>query len=249
MASEPYLSIVVPTFNEEKRIENTLLSILAFLRDQPYETELLIVDDGSTDQTCQVAANTIQDYPYQLLQNFKNLGKGAAVGKGMMAASGKFILFTDADLSTPIDEVARFLKHLEAGCDIVIGSRALPNSNVEVHQKILREGMGRIFNLFARLLAFRNIQDSQCGFKCFKREAAKELFSRQKLIGFSFDAEILFLAQRLGFRIYECPVTWRNSSASRVRLLRDPFLMFLDLLRIRWLHRHEAWRSKVHASR
>lgn len=234
-----YLSIIIPTYNEEKRLPGTLDFILAFLRKQPYEAEIIISDDGSRDRTLQLAREKLKKHIHQILITPKNRGKGSAVKRGMLAASGKYLLFTDSDLSTPIEEVRRFLRHLESGADIVIGSRALEDSRVEIHQGFLREMMGKIYNRIARLLSFHGIQDSQCGFKCFRANVAKELFCLQKINGFSFDAEIVFLAQKKGYKILEVPVIWRNSSQSRVRLIKDPLSMFFDLLKIRWIHRNQ----------
>lgn len=238
LMSEIFLSVVIPAYNEETRLGDTLKQIRSFLGRQTYPSEILLVDDGSTDQTVRVAERELSQFPHTIVSNGKNCGKGSAVRKGMLLAAGKYVLFTDADLSTPIEEVSRFIRSLEEGYDVVIGSRALKESRVEVHQAFLRESMGKIFNRLARIFTFREIRDSQCGFKGFRREAAKELFSEQKMDGFSFDVEIVYLAQRKGLRILEMPVTWRNSPQSRVRLLGDPMKMFWDLLRIRWIHRH-----------
>lgn len=158
----------------------------------------------------------------------------------MMEALGEFVLFCDADLSTPIEEVEKMLKALENGADVAFGSRAMPESDVQIHQNFVRETMGKIFNLFARVFAFRGIRDSQCGFKCFKRQVAREIFSRAKIDGFCFDAEIAYLAQRLGYIIQEVPVIWRNEPESKVHIVSDPLKMFCDLLRIRWLHRNDG---------
>ena len=233
------LSIIIPAYNEEKRLGLTLEKITAFLKKQPFASEVIVADDGSRDRSAALAREKLEGFQHQVLETPANEGKGSAVRRGMLAACGKYRLFTDADLSTPIEEAPRFLKFLEEGYDAVIGSRGLSNSNVEVPQNALREAMGRIFNVFARLLAFRGIRDSQCGFKAFTAKAAEDLFRRQKLNGFSFDVEIVFLAQRRGYKLLETPVTWRNSEQSRVKLLSDPFAMFLDLLKIRWLHRHD----------
>ncbi len=235
---EPYLSVIIPAFDEAARLGKTLSEIISFLGREPYESEIIVVDDGSRDGTAEVAEKRLSDFPHEVLKNPFNKGKGRAVRQGMLKGRGKFLLFTDADLSTPIEEVRNFLRQLHQGYDIVIGSRAHPQSNLEVRQNPIRENMGKIFNRLARRLAFREVRDSQCGFKCFKREAAKDLFSRQKLEGFSFDAEIIYLAQRLGYKILEAPVTWRNSPQSRVRVLTDPVRMLRDLVRIRWSHRN-----------
>lgn len=232
----PHLSVVVPAYNEEKRLPQTLNEVLAFLKCQSYESEIVLSDDGSLDRTVTLAREILEGFPHQILTTPRNRGKGYAVRQGMLAANGRYILFTDADLSTPIEEVSRFLTCLEKDQDVVIGSRALPGSRVEIHQNFLREAMGKIFNRIARIFTFKGIYDSQCGFKCFRRDAARRLFSEQKLDGFSFDVEIVYLAQKAGLRILEIPVTWRNSAQSRVEVLRDPLRMFWDVLKIRKLH-------------
>ena len=230
------LSVVIPAYNEEKRLPQSLETVLDFLRKQSYGSEIIVSDDGSQDRTVALAKELLKDFPHQVLVTPQNRGKGHAVRQGMLAATGAYVLFTDADLSTPIEEVARLLAHLEKDQDVVIGSRALPGSQVEIHQNFLRETMGKVFNLVAQLWAFKGVHDSQCGFKCFRREAAQKLFSLQKLDGFSFDVEIVYLAQKLGLRLLELPVIWRNSAQSRVQVLRDPLVMFWDVLRIRSLH-------------
>jgi dolichyl-phosphate beta-glucosyltransferase len=231
-----YLSVVIPAYNEEKRLPQSLAAVMDFLRKQPYASEVIVSDDGSQDRTVALAREWLKDFPHQVLTTPQNRGKGHAVRQGMLAATGDYVLFTDADLSTPIEEVAKFLARLEKDQDVVIGSRALPASQVEIHQNFLREAMGKVFNFIAQVWAFKGIHDSQCGFKCFRREAARKLFSLQKLDGFSFDVEIVYLTQKLGLRLLELPVIWRNSVQSRVQVLRDPLMMFWDVLRIRSLH-------------
>ncbi len=233
----PYLSVIIPAYNEEKRLPESLKSALDFLKRQPYSWEIIVSDDGSSDGTARLAREMLQGYPHQVLVAPANRGKGHAVRQGILAAEGQYVLHSDADFSTPIEEVSRFLKYLENDFDIVIGSRALPDSKIEIHQNLLRETMGRTFNLLARAFSFHDIHDSQCGFKCFRGEVARNLFSRQRLNGFSFDPEVIFLAQKKGYRIREEPVIWRNSAQSRVRLLADPLQMFGDLLKIRAMHR------------
>jgi len=232
----PSLSVVIPAYNEEKRLPQSLAVVLDFLRKQPFGSEIIVSDDGSQDRTVALAKELLKDFPHQVLVTPKNRGKGHAVRQGMLAATGDYILFTDADLSTPIEEVLRFLAHLEKDQDVVIGSRALPGSQIEIHQGLLRETMGKVFNFIAQLWTFKGVHDSQCGFKCFRRDAAQKLFNLQKLDGFSFDVEIVYLAQKLGVRLLELPVIWRNSAQSRVQVLRDPLMMFWDVLRIRGLH-------------
>jgi dolichyl-phosphate beta-glucosyltransferase len=232
----PHLSVVIPAYNEEKRLPQTLMAVMNFLKKQTYESEIIVSDDGSQDRTVALAKELLKTFPSQIMVTPQNRGKGNAVRQGMLAATGAYVLFTDADLSTPIEEVSRFLVHLEKNQDIVIGSRALRASQVEVHQNFMRETMGKVFNLVAQVWAFKGVHDSQCGFKCFRREAARKLFSMQKLDGFSFDVEIVYLAQKLGYRLLELPVIWRNSAQSRVQVFRDPLTMFWDVLRIRSLH-------------
>ncbi|GEM_PF-169033 len=234
--SEPYLSVIIPSFNEEDRLGPTLEKITAFLSKKKYPSEIIVVDDGSRDGTARLAEEKLNSFPHRVLSQAKNRGKGEAVKRGMLDARGKFLLFTDADLSTPIEEVERLIRCLEDGYDIAIGSRGLRESRVEVRQNFVRESMGKIFNRIARLFTFKKIKDSQCGFKCFGKKAAKELFSLQKTKGFSFDAEIIYLAQKKDYKIAEIPVLWRNSPNSRVHMLKDSLRMLGDLLVIRWLH-------------
>lgn len=237
MPDSVYLSVIIPVYNEERRLGKTLQAMLAFLKKQPYASEIIVSDDGSRDQTLAIARKELEDYPHQILEVDKNYGKGHAVKQGMLAGRGQFLLFSDADMSTPIDEVTRFLtKMVQGKYDCVIGSRGMAASQIEIHQNVFREFIGRVFNRIARLLSFKQIADSQCGFKCFSRTAAKELFSLQKINGFSFDAEILYLAQKKGYYLLEEPVIWRDDKNSRVRLLSDPIKMFWDLLKIRLYH-------------
>lgn len=231
------LSFIVPLYNEKKRIVKTVREIAAFQRSLPWESEWIFVDDGSTDGTEALARQELGSLPYRWIRLESNQGKGRAVQKGMLEAKGDFLFFTDADLSVPLPEFEKLSRALEDGYDIAIGSRGLKGSRVLVHQNWFRETMGKTFNRFARLFVFEKIQDSQCGFKAFKKEVAKKLFGLQKISGFSFDAEILYLAQQLEVRIAEVPVTWINSKDSRVRIIQDSFKMLVDLMRIRWLHR------------
>lgn len=233
----PHLSVIIPCFNEGLRLGPSLEKITHFLRNRNYESEIIVVDDGSSDQTVDVARAKLQGFQHEIIEESVNRGKGNAVRKGMLVANGDFLMFTDADLSTPIDEVEKLIKALQDGFQVAIGSRALPGSQVEIHQNIIRELMGKAFNKIARFASFKGIKDSQCGFKCFRREAAQELFGQQKINGFSFDAEILFLAQKRNYKIAEVPVVWRNSPNSRVHILKDSLRMLLDVFRIPWLHR------------
>ncbi len=235
--SDLFLSVVIPCYNEEKRLSLTLDKILSYLRRQNYSWEILVSDDGSTDGTVKLAEEKLAAPPHKVLQNPCHEGKGEAVKRGMLQSRALYILFTDADLSTPIEEVEKLLVKLQDGFDVAIGSRGLAASQVEVPQNFFRQSMGKIFNRIARLASFKQIRDSQCGFKCFRCDTAWKLFNAQKLKGFSFDAEIMYLAQKRGFKIAEVPVVWRNSPSSRVHILKDSFLMFVDIFRIPWIHR------------
>jgi dolichyl-phosphate beta-glucosyltransferase len=236
--TEPALSVVLPAYNEAARLPRTLERIAAHLGPRREAYEVLVVDDGSRDGTAEKA----QAAGATVLRNESNRGKGYAVRRGMLAAQGRRRLMTDSDLSTPIEELDRLAARMDEGYDVVIGSRALPQSRIEVHQPWYRENMGRLFNLFVRTLVVPGIRDTQCGFKLFTAETAREVFSAARLDGFSFDVEALFLAARKGRRIAEVPVVWRNDTATRVSLGRG-FLAFPDLLRIRayaWTGRYQG---------
>jgi dolichyl-phosphate beta-glucosyltransferase len=214
--------------NEAERLPRTLERIATHLGGRRGTWEIVVVDDGSRDRTAERA----EAAGATVLRNEANRGKGYAVRRGMLAARGARRLMTDADLSTPIEELERLGARMDEGHDVVIGSRALPGARIEVRQPWYRENMGRLFNLFVRALAVPGVMDTQCGFKLFTAAAARDVFSAMRLDGFSFDVEALFLARRKGYRIAEVPVVWRNDAASRVSLVRG-FLAFPDLLRIR----------------
>ena len=224
----PELSVVIPAFNEASRLPPTLERVRAYLdaRGRPYE--ILVVDDGSGDDT----AARAQAAGVTVLRNGVNRGKGYSVRQGMLAARGARRLMTDADLSTPIEELERLAARMDEGFDVVIASRALPLSRIEVHQGAFRENMGRAFNLLVRLLVLPGLLDTQCGFKLFSAAAAEAAFSRARLDGFAFDVEALFIARQRGFRVAELPVVWRNDAATRVGWWKG-FLAFADLARIR----------------
>jgi len=225
----PFLSVVIPAYNEERRLSSTLARIQRYLAAQSYSFEIIVVDNASTDHTWQVA----KEAGVQVLPEPRR-GKGAAVRTGMLAARGENILFSDADLSTPIEEVQKLLAALRAGNDVAIASRGLPGSILAVRQPWHREMVGRAGNILVRMLAVRGVTDTQCGFKLFPREIARRLFSAQRMTGIAFDMEILFLAQRRGLKIAEIPVTWIDSPDSRINRVRDSLDAVKDLLRIRW---------------
>ncbi|MDI6794276.1 MAG: glycosyltransferase family 2 protein, partial [bacterium] len=228
-----YLSVVIPAFNEKRRIVPTLRKIRRYLETQGFLYEIIVVDDGSTDGMAAAIKKEQEGRHLRLLKNDINRGKGYSVRKGMLAASGELILFSDADLSTPIEEVEKLLQYLANGRDIAIGSRALSESKLIVPQNWCRQTAGRTFNLLVQTLALRGIKDTQCGFKLFTRRAARMIFSRQRFDGFGFDVEVLYLGKKLGFKIAEVPVKWLNSPGSKVHILNDSTKMFLDLFRLR----------------
>jgi len=231
------LSVVIPAYNEAPRLEPTLRRVIEFCRAARPSYELLVVDDGSTDGTAGLARRVGLECPeLRVIELGGNRGKGAAVRAGMLAATGRHILFSDADLATPIEELDKLERHLAEGNDIAIASRALPGADIRVRQHPLRELMGRSFNLMVRLAAIGGIRDTQCGFKLFTREAAHDLFARAAVDGFAFDVEILWLA-RGRYRVAEVPVVWSHVEESKVSPGSDAARMFLDLLRIRWRHR------------
>jgi len=231
----PWLSLVIPAFNEESRVPATLAAVDAYFRGQAYATEILVVDDGSTDGTVRAALEQVRSMlvPVRVLSYTSNRGKGHAVRYGVERARGDYIFFSDADLSTPIEELEKLLPALERGAEVAIASRALPGSVLEMRQPWHREMLGRCFNLMVRLLAVSGIRDTQCGFKGFTRESAKLLFSRQRFDGFAFDVELLFLARRLELPVVEVPVRWRDSRETKVHAGRDGLRMLASLLRLR----------------
>ncbi|MCX7919589.1 MAG: glycosyltransferase family 2 protein [bacterium] len=239
MNDSVFLSIIIPAYNESARIRQTIEKIIAYLATKSYSSEVIVVDDGSSDGTQSVIHPFIQEYKtLKFIRYTPNRGKGYAVKTGMLEAKGKYCLFSDADLSTPIEELDRFLQIMESeNCHIVIGSRGLPTSQVLKHQPWFRERMGKIFNWFVQKLVFPGIKDTQCGFKLFRAEVIQPLFSRQTINRFSFDVELLYLARRLGYKIVEEPVRWVNSPATKVNPITDATRMLFDLFRIRWKHR------------
>jgi len=234
----PELSIIIPAYNEEARLARALARIRDYLASRGMwgeQAEIIVVDDGSKDSTAQIVQEWSRQLPsLRLVSNGQNRGKGYSVRHGMLEASGRITLFTDADLSARIEEADKLFAALKAGKDVAIGSRALDRSLISTHQSRLRELAGIIFNTFVRLFTGLPFHDTQCGFKAFLREPSRIVFEQQRIERFGFDPEILFLAKRHGLRAVEIPVRWAHDPATKVHVLRDSLLMFGDLVVIRW---------------
>jgi dolichyl-phosphate beta-glucosyltransferase len=228
----PGLSIVIPAFNEARRLPRSLDALAAYGRDSGRDLELIVCDDGSTDGTADLVEARTAMAPCLRLLRLPHRGKGSAVRAGMLAASLPYVMLCDADLSMPVEELHRFVDALDSGWQVVIGSREGPGAK-RYHEPTRRHIMGRAFNLIVRLLLVPDISDSQCGFKAFQRQTAQKLFARQRLDGFSFDAEILFLARKYHCRRRQIGIQWFFDHDSRVRAITDTLGMSFDLLRIR----------------
>lgn len=230
----PWLSVIVPAYNEAARIVPTLVTIRDYLCAQPYPAELLVVDDGSDDDTFAVVCAAAHAWPLAVraFRYQPNAGKGYAIKYGVAHARGAHVLFTDADLSTPIEHTGAFLARLAAGADLVIGSRKLAGAHIDVRQPWLRERLGTGFTWLVRLL-IADVSDATCGCKAFRAAAARDIFSRTRLADWSFDAELLYLARALGYRLVEEPVRWCDRAGTKVRIARDALRALAGLLRIR----------------
>lgn len=234
------LSLIIPAYNEAQRIGPSLETVVDYMSARAETWEVIVVDDGSRDETTRIVER-FADRGVRLIRMSSNLGKGAAVRRGMLEATGRYRIFTDADLSTPVEEIDNALLHLRS-YDIAIGSRAVDRSYVQVHQPWYRETMGKIFNLIVQALAIPGIKDTQCGFKAFRADAAERVFRRSVIDGFSFDVEALFIARKLGLSIIEFPVRWFNDERTTVNPLIEPLNMIRGLWRIRMTHR--KWESE-----
>ena len=225
------ISIIVPAYNEEKRLPATLIAVSGYLKSTSWEfAEIVVINDGSRDKTAEIARCA----GARVLENPGNRGKGYSVRHGMLEAKGDWALLTDADLSAPIEELDRLWRMAEKeNAQVAIGSRALDRSLIGVHQPVFREAMGRFFNLVMRVITGLRFHDTQCGFKLFETSAAHEIFSRQKLEGFGFDVEVLYIAQHLGYRTLEVPVRWNDVAGTKVSMTRG-LAAFLDLAKVRW---------------
>ncbi len=234
----PTVSIVIPAYNEAGRIGRTLERILAFLDDRCLEAEIIVVDDGSTDRTAEIARS--RDASRVRIVTGPHRGKGSSVRRGVAEARGRWVLLTDADLSAPIEELDRLMEAADGGADIAVGSRAVDRSKIGIHQPRPRECGGIVYNWVVQVILGLRIRDTQCGFKLFDRRRCAPLFHAQTIAGFGFDPEILFLAKNRGLMIAEVPVRWSHDAGTTVRVLSDGAGMLLDLFRIRW----RWWRGR-----
>lgn len=228
----PLLSIVIPAHNEASRLPPSLEKIDAFLKTQPFDTEVIIVENGSTDRTVEVAQAFAADHPYVRVIEAPVRGKGLAVKVGMLEARGEFRFICDADLSMPIEEIERFLPPHINGSDIIIASREGKGAN-RVGEPEYRHLIGRINNLIIKLTILRGFEDTQCGFKMFSRRTAEDLFAVQQMTGIGFDIELLYIARKRGYRIKEVPITWYFDADSRMRLVGDSLGLLVEILYIR----------------
>ena len=239
-----FLSVIIPAYNEQERIADSLYIIKDYLSAQNYRSEIIVVDDGSSDLTMEIV-KFIDIYGREikeqdegtLLENIKNVGKGFSVARGMIKARGKVVLFSDADLSTPIEEVEKLLPYIDQGYSVVIGSRGLADSIVE-KKPFHRQIISNTLNIIVKLFAVSGIQDTQCGFKLYTRDAAQRIALLQRVYGFAFDIEHLYIARKLGLKIKEVPVKWDHKEGSKVDLVKESIRMILDMIKIRYLHRN-----------
>jgi len=240
ISTQPLLSIIIPAHNEEHRLPASLNKIAAFLEKQPYPAEVIVVENGSVDRTAEVVGDFATTHPNVSLIRERRRGKGIAVRHGMLAARGEYRFMCDADLSMPIEEVAKFLPPALPAYDVAIASRETPGAR-RYNEPAYRHIGGRIISFLIKVLAVRGFEDTQCGFKCFRAEAALDLFGVQRLDGLSFDAEVLFIAQRRSYTILEVPINWYFAAESRVRLVQDTLRVISDLLLVRRNWRQGAY--------
>ncbi len=235
------LSIIIPVYNEERRLPNTLEEVFAFLSTQPYQAEVIIVDNGSQDRTLEIAQEYARTQPLLTVLHIPQKGKGIAVKQGMLAARGNYRFMCDADFSMPASEIQRFLPPQLSDFDIAIASREAPGAR-RFNEPHYRHFIGRVFNGLIRLIALPGLHDTQCGFKCFRAEVAEDIFPLQTISGWAFDVEVLFIARKRGYRIVELAVPWYFNPESKINVVRDATRMALDLLKIRL----NAWRGLYH---
>lgn len=245
MTESLFLSVVIPTWNEQAIIMGTLETVVTYLGKQEYTSEVIVVDDGSVDDTVQLVKAFIVQHPAVRLIENDHRGKAYAVRTGMLAGTGRYIVFTDADLATPIYEIGKMIGALESGCDVAIGTREGIGA-ARVNEPFYRRAMGRLFNVAVRLISGVHFRDTQCGFKGFRYQVAQDLFGRVRLYGYDakplqggavtgFDVEVLYLALQRGYRIEEIPVTWRYGIKGKSNALADSLRMFIDVVKVRWM--------------
>ena len=244
----PNISVVIPAYNEAKRLPGTLRAAEKYFGTRNLSREILIVDDGSQDDTVQICLNLRDKITgLQILRNGRNRGKGFSVRHGILEASAPLVLMMDADQSSPMEELDKLLPSVRDGqSDIAIGSRALKESQILVHQPLYREPLGFLYNDIIQLLVLKGIQDTQCGFKLFRRDVARDVFPLGRLSGFAFDVEILFIARKLGYCITEIPIRWQNDPNTKIKILRHGLNMLADLFRIRWNDWKGLYNSNSH---
>jgi dolichyl-phosphate beta-glucosyltransferase len=236
---EIQLSIVIPAYNEQARLPRTVLETIRWCTTRAFDYELIIVDDGSQDETLALGRLFEESEVRVRTLACPHMGKGAAVRMGILNAKGRVVLFMDADGATPLNEIPKLLAAIEQGHDVAIGSRVVQHpGQVKITTSLHRRFIGRVFALFVNLFTIEGIADTQCGFKMFSRDAAATIFSRQKTVGFAFDVEVLFIARRLSLSITEIPVNWVAQPGSKVNLVTDSVRMLWDICHIRWLHRN-----------
>jgi len=232
--AHPYLSIVIPAYNESARIENALERVMSCVAERGWDAEVLVVDDGSKDDTAAIVQRWMADHPrLHLVQNPGNKGKGYSVRNGLLQAAGEVVMFTDADLSAPMEEAERLIAAIAGGADVAIGSRWMDRTRQTIHQPLYRQFFGRCFNWITRTVMDLPFKDTQCGFKAFKRSTAQVIFRLQTIERWGFDPEILFIARKLKYVIREVPVTWGHDERSRMSYLKDGMKMLQDMSRIR----------------
>ncbi len=238
--TKPYLSIVVPVYNEAKRIKN-LVKIYNFFSDKDFSSELILINDGSSDNTLEIIYQLVRNLSSKkiriaIISYKRNRGKGYAIKKGMLTATGKYRLFMDIDLSTSLSTFNKFEKVLEK-YDVVIGSRKMRGARLETRQPLLRESLGKFFTRLSQIMLQVSFSDFTCGYKLFSEDAANKAFAKQKLERWGFDSEVLFLLTRMGYKIKEVPVKWKNHPDSKVKFPQDIINSFIELLKIRYYHR------------
>lgn len=230
--NRPLLSLIIPAYNEESRLPESLEQVAAFVDAQDYAVEVIVVDNNSTDRTAEVAAAFAGAHDYACVLHEPRQGKGAAVNTGMRHGCGDYLFICDADFSMPVDEIPKFMPPVLDGYDVAIASREVKGAR-RIGEPEYRHLMGRVFNFIVRVLAIPRIQDTQCGFKVFRREVAQAVFPLQTIDGWAFDVEVLFIALQHGYQLIEVPITWYYKPQSRVNPLRDSFNMLVEVLRVR----------------